>query len=577
MATPELERSAIGRPPPQWARIEEVLHDRARSVAARLPTRYADLLSRGPVRRVRGSVARARAYRERFARPEPEKVPFVAGVTRLWPELGRATLLGLVASIAIVVGASLPSSPFTLKNIPGAWYFGIPTPSVVPGTQAPSAGLFLGVVAVYGGMILMLRVWYDIVRVCSRRPGIPVKRLVPIFVAWCVPLLFVAPLFSRDLYSYAAQGEMMSHHINPYTYGPAVLGQGPFVGLVDKLWQNVGSPYGPVFLTIAGWIVSATGHNDLMAVEGLRLVAVLGTAAFAWAVPAIARSFGRDGATAFVIAALNPLVLLHLVAGGHNDALMLGLLAPGYALSRRGHPVAGIAVCAIGAAIKVPALIGVVYIGWEWGGPGRPALQRLRPVATALLLAAAIMAGLSSLAGLGWGWVSGLSNPDTVRSWLDPATAVGLLCGKALALVGLGDHTHILLTLTRGAGLLAAAAISLVLLVESERVGPLRALGWSLIAIVVLSPVVQPWYLAWGFVFLAPVVEGRVRRAVVVASGIACFVGLPGVHVLVHELAVANPLVVGGTAVLLLAIVALVLLPRLRRSGQEREMQADAA
>ena len=34
------------------------------------------------------------------------------------------------------------------------------------------------------------------------------------------PLLVVAPLFSRDVFSYAAQGEMMSHHINPYHYGP---------------------------------------------------------------------------------------------------------------------------------------------------------------------------------------------------------------------------------------------------------------------------------------------------------------------------------------------------------------------
>ncbi len=576
MATPDLEQPAIGQPAPQWARIEEVLRDRAVAVFRRLPKRYADRVPRAAVRQARSTVRAVRSYRLRVAGPEAEKVPYVPGVTRLYADLARPTALGLVASIAIVVGASVPSSPFTLKTIPGAWYFGIPSPSVVPGTGVPSEGLFLGVVAVYAGMILMLRVWYDIVRYCSRTPGVPVRRLIPIFVAWSVPLLFVAPLFSRDLYSYAAQGEMMSHHINPYTYGPAVLGQGPFVGLVDKLWQNVGSPYGPVFLTIAGWVVSATGHNDLMAVEGLRLVAVLGTVAFAWAVPVIARSFGRDGAVAFALAALNPLTLLHLVGGGHNDALMLGLLVPGYALARRGHPVAGIVVCAVGAAVKVPALIGAVYIGWEWGGPGRPFRQHLRPVATALVIAAAIMAALSDLAGLGWGWMSGLSNPDTVRSWLDPATAIAMLLGKVVSLAGLGSHTHVLLTLMRGGGLLVAAVISIVLLVESERVGPLRALGWSLIAIVVLSPVVQPWYLAWGFVFLAPVAEGRVRRGVVVASGVACFIGLPGVHALVRQLSVANPLVVGGSAVVLLSFVAFITLPRVRRISRGRS-QPDVA
>ncbi|MCU1495768.1 MAG: hypothetical protein JWO62_3532 [Acidimicrobiaceae bacterium] len=530
-----------------------------------------------PRERVRTALAPIRTYLDQRRVPEPEKEPYVPGVTSLGALLWRPAALGLLASVAIVVGASLPSSPFTLKSVPGAWYFGIPSQSVLPGTPAPGQQLFLGVVAVYAGMILMLRVWYDIVRVCSRHPGIPVSRLVPVFVAWVLPLLFVAPLFSRDLYSYAAQGEMMSHHINPYSYGPAVLGQGPFVGVVDKLWQNVGSPYGPTFLTLAGWIVSATGHNDLMSVEGLRLLALLGTIAFAWAVPVIARSFGRDGAVAFALAALNPLVLLHLVGGGHNDALMLGLLVPGYALARKGHPVAGILLCAVGAAVKVPALVGAVYIGWEWTGPGRSLRERLRPVATALLLAAGTMAALSEIAGLGWGWIAGLSNPDTVRSWMDPATAIGLASGKLLSFIGLGDHTHMLLTLARTMGLLLAAAISITLLVRSERIGSLRALGWSLIAIVVLSPVVQPWYAAWGFVFLAPVVEGRVRRAIVICSGVACFVGLPGGAVLVRELGVANPFLTAAASFVLVGIVAVILMPRLRRLGRRGELQPGPA
>lgn len=526
-----------------------------------------------------GAVRPVRRFLAKHPVPEEVKEPYLPGVTRLGPLLRRPALLGLLASVAIVAGASLPSSPFTLKSVPGAWYFGIPAQSVLPGTPAPGQELFLGVIPVYAGMILMLRVWYDIARICSRHPGIPVRRLVPVFCAWVAPLLFVAPLFSRDLYSYAAQGWMMGHHINPYTYGPSVVGQGPFVGLVDKLWQNVGSPYGPAFITVAGWIVSATGQNDLLSVEGLRLLALAGTIAFSWAIPVIARSFGRDGATAFTLAALNPLVLLHLVGGGHNDALMLGFLVSGYAVARKGHPVAGILLCAVGASVKVPALIGAVYIGWEWLGPHRSVRQRLRPVATALVLALGTMAALSEAAGLGWGWISGLSNPDTVRSWMDPATAVGLTAGKFLALIGLGDHTRGMLTLARGTGLLLAAAVALVLLLKSEQVGPLRALGWSLIVIVVLSPVVQPWYAAWGFVFLAPIVEGELRRAMVICSGIACFVGLPGGAVFVRELTAAPPMQVGLAVLVLLGIVGLILRPwlRVRRQHGRGGLRPDPA
>ncbi len=528
------------------------------------------LLDRRGLRRGLVAYDALRSTRPERHKPEPVVEPYVPGVTRLGAELFRPALLGFFASVAIFLGASQPNSPFTLKD-PNSWYFGWPTPPAVPGsTPAPGQWLFLGVVAVYGGMLLMLRAWYDVVRITTRHPGIPVARLVPIFAAWVAPMLVVAPLFSRDLYSYAAQGEMMSHGINPYTYGPGVLGQGPFVFHVDKLWQYVPSPYGPAFLAVDAWIVEATGHNALMSVEGLRLLALLGTVLFATAVPVIAKSFGRDPSVAFTLAALNPLVILHLVGGGHNDAVMLGLLVAGYALARRGHPILGIVFCGFAASVKVPALIGAVYIGWEWLGAGRPIRERLRPVATALLLSLAVMAVLSEIAGLGWGWISGLNNPDKVQSWLDPATGIGKIVGRLVSLLGLGDHTHLLLTLARGTGLLLAGWVALRLLIRSEKMGSLKALGWSLIAIVVLSPVVQPWYASWGFVFLAPVAVGKVRRLIVIFSGIACFVGLPGGRVLVNELSVANPLLVAFAAAALLGILVLLVAPQarvIRRSG----------
>lgn len=478
----------------------------------------------------------------------------MAGVTPIGKLLARPALLGLIGCVAIVLGASQPNSPFTDK-LPGSWWFGVPTPPAIPGTGSrPGSLLFFGVVAVYLGMILMLRAWWDVIRVLARYRGVPVARLVWVFVAWVLPLLAVAPLFSKDLYSYVAQGEMMSRHINPYQFGPSVLGPigaNPLNRLVDPLWGNVTSPYGPSFLVPAGWIVQLSGHNVLVSVEGLRLLALAGTVGFAAAVPVIARSFGRDGASAFALAALNPLVLFHLVAGGHNDALMLGLMAPGYALARRGHRVWGVAVVALAASVKVPALIAVVYIGWDWLGPRRSVRDRVRPVVSALLLAVALMTALSEAAGLGWGWIAGLSNPDTVRSWLDPPTAVGLAAGK---LLGLAGHTHTLLTLARGLGLLSAAVIAVWLLLRSDEIGPLRSLGWSLISVVVLSPVVQPWYLAWGFVFLAPVVEGNTRRLVVVLSGIGCFVGLPGGRTLISEIVGAPPALVAVFSLALVGI-----------------------
>jgi alpha-1,6-mannosyltransferase len=514
---------------------------------------------------------------ERSGAADPPSGDYRPGLASVRWTLARAGVLGLLASVAIVVGASQVSSPFTLKK-QGAWWFGIPTTPLfqIPG-EPHGTGLFLGVVEVYAGMLLLIRCWYEVVRLASRYRAMPVRLLVPLFVAWTAPLLFVAPLFSHDLYSYAAQGEMVSHHINPYTYGPDVLSSGsPFDALVDNIWQNVGSPYGPFFLQLDGFIVSITGHRPLAAIEGLRLLALLGVILFAVAIPAIARSFKRDPAVAFSIAVLSPLVLLNLVGGGHNDALMLGLMAVGYALSRRGHRVWGLIVIGLAGATKVPALIVAVYIGWEWLGPGLTLRDRIRPVLSALLISLSVMAGVSELAGLGWGWIGGLSNPDTVRSWLDPATGLGELGGKMLSALGFGNHTHALITLARGSGLLLAALISLWLLLRSDENGSLRALGWSLVAIVVLSPVIQPWYASWGFVFLAPVVVRRARRLVMLLSAVSCFLGLPGGWDLIDELKIANPALVAVAAAGLVGFCLLVLLPRWRAGGPRR-LSAGAA
>ncbi len=166
-----------------------------------------------------------------------------------WTFLRRPALLGFLAVLSICIGASLPSSPFKLE-MGGTWFFGEVGP---PGTTWPTTAWMLpGVVAVYGGMILFVRVWFGLYQTLRARPHVPIKPLVYMLGLWILPLLAVAPLFSLDVYSYAAQGEMMSHGINPYHYGPGTLGSGPFVAGVDPRWLNTAAPYGPLFLMLAG-------------------------------------------------------------------------------------------------------------------------------------------------------------------------------------------------------------------------------------------------------------------------------------------------------------------------------------
>jgi hypothetical protein len=432
-----------------------------------------------------------------------------------------------VGAVCVLIGVAQAGSPFVLKS-PGAWFFGI-------GTGAGSVagnGTFLGIMLVYAGVVVMVGSWFEIVRALRRHPHAPLRSVAGIAFAWALPVLVMPPLFSRDVYSYVAQGEMITRGFNPYVHGPSVLGSGRILSLVDPLWRHARAPYGPAWERLSGGILSLARHDVLAAVVGFRGVALVGVALIAWGVPALARSAGRDEAVAFALAVLNPLVLLVLLGGAHNDALMLGLLVAGCALARRHHVVIGLALCVLAGEVKIPALIGVVLIGWWWSDAASSWPRRIPRMALALLFAAGSTALVSAVSGLGWRWLGGLSDPGVVVSWLDPATAVGLALSHLVGLLGGGQHPAAFVQGSRAAGLGLAALISVGLIARSGRVGALQALGWSLVVFVVLGPVIWPWYETWGFVFLAVIAEAGTLRIVLAFSAIACFADVPGARFL---------------------------------------------
>ncbi|MGD0311022.1 MAG: polyprenol phosphomannose-dependent alpha 1,6 mannosyltransferase MptB [Acidimicrobiales bacterium] len=460
----------------------------------------------------------------------------------------RPALLGFVAMMAIAIGASLPSSPFKLE-MPGVWFFGVPSTD-----GASQWGVYFTLAAVYGGLLLLMRVWWGMTRLYARCPGVAIKKMMWVFALWSLPMLVIAPLFSRDAYSYAAQGEMVSHHMNPYLYGPFELGNNSYTAPVDQLWGNAPAPYGPLFLQIDGLFARITFHNELATIVLLRLLALAGVLMIAACVPKLAKLYHRDGAELFTLMVLNPVTLLHLIGGAHNDALMLGLLVAGLTAAKEKRPIVGILLCALATAIKAPAAIGILYIGWSWLGPQASTRDRIRPVVTAGLIGAGVLGFFSYVSGLGWGWVTILGTPGAVRSWTAPTTSL------ALAFTGIGHFFHIgvglggVLTVTRFFGLLAAAVAGVWLLLNSDRIGTLKALGITLLLFVGLGPVVQPWYLSWGLILLAPVALGRLRSLIIGLSMVTAFIELPGGTQLVNSLIHGDPLLIVLTLLWMLVV-----------------------
>ncbi len=405
----------------------------------------------------------------------------------------------------------------------GGGYAGaLPVDDLPDPTSGPAA---LGLFGAYFGLVLLVAAWVMLGRTVlgPRPPG--TRGMVATLAVWAAPLLLAPPLFSRDVYSYLAQGAMFDAHIDVYTHGPAVLG-GPLAAQVPAVWQHTPTPYGPVFLPFAEPAARLARAELTGGVLGLRGVALLGVALMVLSLVLLTRAEPQRRAAALWLGALNPLLLLHLVAGAHNDALMLGVLGLGLvAAQRRAHVLAAV-LMALAALVKAPAALGLLAVVVFWAGHLDGRYRWLRAAAATTGIALVTTAAVTALLGGGYGWIGALSTPITHHNWA-LTSILGRITEAALHGAGSG-FAPLAVPAWRIAGLAAAAVCVLVFWSRGPRRGPLFALGLSLLAVVVLGPAIRPWYALWGlFPLAAAAPSGPVRRALVVASGILALAELP--------------------------------------------------
>ena len=441
----------------------------------------------------------------------------------------RTAVLGLVGSTAIVIGAVLGGQSF-LTHLPGAWFFGMPGGPFGSFGSDSSLPTIASLALVFGGLILLSRVWFGFLRHVNAHPGFPVKRVVLVVTIWALPLLLAPPLFSRDVYTYSAQGEMVSHHINPYSYGPEVLGATPFNQLADTVWSGTESPYGPTFLSADSVLDQASGHHILTDLVLLRLLEVAGIAMVVAATPTLARSLKHDPAHAVLIGAGSPLVLLSLIGGAHNDALMIGLLMAGLAVAKRFGTVPGVILCALAAGVKSPALLGVLFLGWVWAGKEASIRRRIGHTAAAGLIALATMEVVALVSGTGWGWIRTTTTADASFTGVTPVNVVARSVSIISHVFQVPISTLTVRPVFSVLGLLIAAYVGYRLLLRSPQDGVVRCLGLTLLVLALLGPIVWAWYVTWGVIVVAPAAVGRLRSALIVISTFWAFAGMTAVH-----------------------------------------------
>lgn len=386
---------------------------------------------------------------------------------------------------------------------------------------------FAATAIVLVGLLRLFDVWLGL------RPteGVPTAP-VAAWAWWSLPVAFVPPLFSRDAYSYAAQGLVVTRGMDPYQTGPIAV-PGPYADQVDPIWLYTPAPYGPIALQVQRTVVDLTGGDAMLAAIAMRLPALLAVGVIAYALPRLAERMGVSRDQAVWLGVLNPLVLMHLVGGMHNDAMMLALVVVGLLLASDGRWVTASVAVAAGAGFKqtaVLALVGVAGLAYRHarGERGEARLVSavdqwayVRVAARVGVVALAAFAGFTVLTGMGWGWVANLGVPGSVLSLLSPVSMAGAGVAGALALIGVpGEWTGGIVPGFQALGLLAVlAALAWITWVLAPR-RPVAAAAWALLVFTAGGPTVYPWYVVWGVLLLgATYTDRRVVQALCWVTG----------------------------------------------------------
>jgi hypothetical protein len=412
--------------------------------------------------------------------------------------LRRVVLAGFAGTVLLTLGSLGSGAPPVYDPVRR-------TP--VLGLLRDGAGERVALALVYVGLAVLGMAWLHLGRSVHRREtGLDQRSLLRIGVLWGAPLLVAVPLFSRDLYSYAAQAQITRAGLDPYSVGPAAL-SGPFLDEISRMWVDTPAPYGPLWLGLGRAVATLTGDRVLTTVLFMRLLAVVGLLLIARYLPRLAAACGVDPGFALWLGVLNPLMLIHFVAGGHNDALMLGLVVAGLSVAVEAAEerwvAAGVALAAAAVLVKAPAVIAVGFLAWIWSRhlTGRWALVRACVRTGAVAVATAAVITLAT--GIGFGWINQLNTPGAVVTWLSIPTGLGLLTDFLRNAENYITSEDPVISAFRIGGQVATALVVSWLWLRAGRHGPVRGLALALLAVVMLGPVVQPWYVIWPLVIAA--------------------------------------------------------------------------
>lgn len=427
-----------------------------------------------------------------------KQIPF-----HLW--IPRALLAGfVVVSLWLAAAPAIANSKIVLATAGGSpdWLLG---PLRFLGAEA-LAGEDAGWIY-YAGLMLAMLLFAGLV---WKATELSMRAIWITVIGLHVVFLLAPPLLSQDIFSYIAYARLgVVHDLNPYAFRPFDIPQDPVFGYAGS--KDAVNVYGPFFALLSyplAWLSVPT------AFWLLKSVAAAASLGLIYTVRRIADVVDVEPRRAVVLLGLCPATLVHVVGGGHNEALVMLIVFVGVAVSlgvysrfdEATRETAGGFTASLAIGIKASAMVPLPFMV-------AAAREKWRmffgmTAGFALTLGTALVAFGSDAVGA-INLIS--SNQDRSSKFSIPHKLV-----DGIELV-FGDIDRAAATdIVRGLLLLALVAVVIWLLWRSFKQPEtwIANAGWATLAVLLASAWLVPWYLLWLLPFAA---LGR-NRALVVAT-----------------------------------------------------------
>ncbi|HVD68034.1 MAG TPA: hypothetical protein VNF25_04985, partial [Actinomycetota bacterium] len=239
----------------------------------------------------------------------------------LTPKAKRAVAASVGGMLFVALVCATPNSPFyPLLPIgmqaadPLRWISGVIGLGHLGTTPLMIVGLLAVISAAAGFVLLVREAWAG---------RIPVRTVVLLAIGFHAIVLMLPLLFSRDVYSYAYYGRIVSTYGgNPYVLTPSDFPLNGLWHLTWPGWRETPSVYGPLFTWMSA-LMTRIVKDPSEVVASFQLLAALASLGTVAVVGRLVQKV-RPERTAFAIAMIgcNPIVVYHVVGGGHNDILV---------------------------------------------------------------------------------------------------------------------------------------------------------------------------------------------------------------------------------------------------------------